>query len=76
MGEGLTMSLSMKYARHAPGSYKVRRLMRAVLEQLHEPPGATTCDFPECGVRARRNPRKLLFLNHHEPLRTPAQNLP
>ena len=48
MGEGLTTALSMKYARHAPTSYKVHlRYGRLTLADLKEALDATRASNPK-----------------------------
>ena len=48
MGEGLTITLSMKYAKHAPNSYKVQlKYGRLRLEDLNNACDATRGSDPE-----------------------------
>ena len=48
MGEGLTTALSMKYARHAPNSYKVHlRYGRLTLDDLKQACDATRASNPK-----------------------------
>ena len=48
MGEGLTTALSMKYARHAPSSYKVHlKYGRLTLEDMKQACDATRASNPK-----------------------------